>query len=184
MEAVQNQRPTAITIIGWVSIVGGALMGLSGLMGLLAYSAMQQMSGGKQPVIPDNLSPSFKMAGWMFQHFELLSYSQVGIAFLVMVAGVYFLKLREWARMILEIMSWLGLIYTIGFAMLWIPSWIAMTTGSQAQAPAAFGIVGAIMGILVLAVFAVPLVLMIKYLRGPVVREAVQRAGLPPPSQS
>jgi len=99
------------------------------------------------------------------------------VALLAIVSGIYLLRLHPWARTAIEILSWLAFIYSVGFGIYWVYMWISMT-GNMPQSAASenaktFQIMGTVMGIVVISIFSVPLGMMIRYLRGPVVRTAV-----------
>jgi lysylphosphatidylglycerol synthetase-like protein (DUF2156 family) len=117
----------------------------------------------------------------MFRYFTWFVMAQLGLAVVAIVAGIQFLKLRPWARAALEILSWISLIYVVGFGLFWVSTWSTMTGQFPQQQDAPFDmetfkIVGLVMGAFVTLAFAVPLAIMIKYLRGKVVREAMLQA--------
>jgi len=138
---------------------------------------MQQMGGGRMP-FPPNAPAQFRLMAVVFEYFGIIAMLQVAFGVFVIFAGVQFLKLQAWARTALETVSWLGLLYIVGFGIFWLISWTSMTTMAgpgnvQGRAPAALQVIGTVMGIVVLSVFAVPTIIVIKVLRGKPIREAV-----------
>ena len=82
-----------------------------------------------------------------------------------------------------EVLSWLAFLYTVGFGIFWVYMWVSMTGqvpthGAPINAQS-FQLMGAVMGVIVIAVFAVPLWIMIRYLRGAEVRAAIASAHRP-----
>ena len=177
MNAVQKKRPTSITVIAWIFIAGAILMILSGGLGFAAFSFMQQV-GEEMPPIPEEAPFQFGVMKVIFQHFGLIAMGQVAVAIVIIIASIQFLRLRRWARTALEVITWLGLVYIVGFGIFWVASWLDMTssipmTEGTPGPPPMFDIFGAIMGSVIALVWAVPLVVIIIFLRGKTIKEAV-----------
>lgn len=177
MNAVQKKRPTSVTVIGWIFIAGAILMILSGGMGFAAFSFMKQSAGGVPPV-PEDIPGQLRVMKFVFQHFELIAMVQVALGIFVIIASIQFLRLRRWARTALEVIAWLGLVYVVTFGIFWVVSWIGITsniplTEGAPGSPPLFGIFGAIMGSVVTLFWAVPLVVIIIFLRGKTIKEAL-----------
>ena len=154
------QRPTCITVIGWLWIIIGIYMAVGGLMiSLFYYSSFRPaMSTGSSEV------PLF------IKLFPLIIVIQVNVGALAFVAGRNFLKLRPWARTTLEVLSWLGLTYVIGVLIIWIYQWLSINSESN------MGIVGCLMAVFITGVFSVPLIIIIRTLRGNVVKTAIEES--------
>ena len=177
MDDIQKKRPTSITVIGWIFIAGAILMILSGGLGFMAFSFMRQISG-EMPPISEELPNQFRIMRIIFQNFGIIALLQVAFAIFVLISSIQFLKLRKWARNALEIVSWLGLVYVIGFGIFWVVSWINITSHipvSEVRSgpPPMFNIIGAIMGPVITVAWATPLVVVITFLRGKTIKEAV-----------
>ncbi|MBN1255800.1 MAG: hypothetical protein JXA50_11050 [Deltaproteobacteria bacterium] len=178
MGSIQKKRPTAVTVIGWIFIAGAILMIFSGGMGFMAFSFMQHMGGEAAPPIPEDAPFQFGVMEVIFQHFGLIALVQIALAAFILIASIQFLRLRRWARTALEVIAWLGLVYFVGFGIFFVASWIAMTSnipfseGASGPSPM-FGIFGAVMGFVVTLFWAVPLVVIIIFLRGKIIRGAV-----------
>lgn len=164
-------RPTGITVTAWVWIGGGVLMLLSAAMAGLSYSMSVHMG----PPDAKGFPPEFALMNLLFRNFAVLIVLQCVVALVAIWAGVDLLRLKAWARSAVEVLSWLGLVWTVGFGAYWVYMWLSMT----GQAPAGadmFQMMGAAMGVVVTFAFAVPLVIMIRYLRGHEARQAVLRS--------
>ena len=179
LEKAGPARPTAITIIAWVFIALGILMLLIASLAIAAHMLMKAMAGGNMPLPAENAPAPFRFMARIFRHFDVLAYFQIALASFIMLAGYYFLKLRNWARAALEVVSWLGAAYIIGFGIFWITAW----TGATATMPAAeqvpelprlFSIFGVIMGAVVTISMAAPIGVAVWYLRSKTVRDAVR----------
>jgi hypothetical protein len=177
MNAVHKRRPTSVTVIAWIFIAGAILMILSGGMGFAAFTFMKQTAGGLPPV-PEDIPGQLGIMKFIFQYFELIAIVQVAFAIFVMIASIQFLRLRRWARTALEVITWLGLVYAVGFGIFWVVSWIGITSnipiteGTVGPSPK-FNMVGAVMGSVITLCWAVPLVVIIIFLRGKTIRRAL-----------
>jgi len=172
-----NQRPTSVTVIGWLFIIVGSLAALGGVFGL-AMSLAFPMPAPDLSAVSQTPAPSRLMAG-LFDHFMALAIGQLVVAAIMVASGRAFLRLRPWARPVFEVLSWLGLVYTLGFGAFWVWGVLAMgrTPGEAAGGPGvAFMWVFVGFGVLLILLFAVPPILLIRALRGRTVREALAQA--------
>ena len=157
-------RPTSVTVIAWVYIIFGALMTLSGVFNLLMSFVM--------PIPPptaaqvSQMPPPFALMTRLFDFFPLIAALQVVVGTVMIAAGAAFLRLRSWARAVIEVIAWLGLAYTVTFGVFWIWSLSSM----MADVPmVAFGTV-------MIIAFSIPGIVIIRVARGPVVRQAIAAA--------
>ncbi len=154
----QEKRPTCVTVIGWSWIIIGGLMCLSAITAILSWVVFGQLAQD-DPDTP-----------FIFKIYPLIALLQVGIGVLGLVSGMNFLKLKPWARYGLQVLTGLLLVFVLGFMVFWEFSWVSMTSNHD---PPGFGIMGAVMGVLITGIYGVPLGIMLKYLRGPQVRNAI-----------
>lgn len=172
------KRPTGITITAWLWIVMGSLMIFSAVMGGFAYTMMGNMS--LPPSSSSEMPAGFAVMNSIFQYFGVLLLLQGTVAVVAVWAGVSLLRLRQWARTAIEVLSWIAFLYTVGFGFFWVYMWVSMTgqvpAGSAPVNVDSFQVMGAVMGVIVTAVFAVPLWIMIRYLRGAEARSAITNA--------
>jgi hypothetical protein len=178
MDQTTVQRPTGITVTAWVWIVTGVLMLLASVMGGFAYTMMREL--GLPPGMPHDLPAEFALMGVLHRHFGVLLAVQAIVSVLAIWAGIALLGLRAWARTTIEVLSWLAFAYCIGFGILWGYLWVSITGQLPAsEMPVDMGtirLIGAVMGIVVVTIFAIPLWIMIRYLRGADVRKAIADA--------
>lgn len=157
----REKRPTCVTVIGWAWIIIGGLMCFSAIMALIS-SIMMGMGAQDEPDLP-----------LIFRLFPLIAIVQIGFAALGLISGIHFLKLRSWARHALEMLTWLCLLFLLAFMVYWVYEWLSMPSGGSTG----FGILGAVMGVVITAIYTIPLGIMLKYLRGETVKNAI-RTGL------
>ncbi len=116
------ERPAAVTVIGWSSIVLAVLLFLSGLMGV-ASGALMQMAPPDAANLPPGFEEMNERMSDMLQYTIPLSFLQVGIAVVMMVGSILLLRLRETGRLMLEALNWFGLVFTIAVSAWFIPMW-------------------------------------------------------------
>lgn len=162
-----EKRPTCVTVIGWAWIIIGGFMCLSAIMALFGSIMIDEMA---------QHDPDMPFISWIF---PLLAIVQIGVGVLGLVSGINFLKLKAWSRKVLEGLTWLFLVFAVGFMVFWVFDWVSMTSG---DAPRGFGIMGAVMGVFITGIYGVPLGIMLKYLRGDKIKNAI--AGTAEPSDS
>ena len=116
METIAK-RPRSVTVIGWISIVFAVSTILSNGWGIW------EGSQGQIEVTP---IPSEIPAAWVFklvvENYGILRYLGLALAMLILIAGIEFLRLRAWARTVLEIYYWFGFVLLIGvfsFILIW-----------------------------------------------------------------
>jgi prepilin signal peptidase PulO-like enzyme (type II secretory pathway) len=117
----QEKRPTCITVIGWAWIIIGGMMFFSAIMALFSSVMINQMSQSN----PESL----KNIPAIFRYIRFIAIGQIGIAILGLVSGINFLKFKMWARNVLEVLSWLLLLFIVGFMIYWEYNWISMASG-------------------------------------------------------
>lgn len=159
-----ENRPTSVTVIGWAWIVLGVLGGLLALAGLVAMLSMGSVAPGDG-----------HMASFMVVH-PVIAVSQVALAALAVVAGVQFLALKAWARVVLEALSWLviALLAVMALSMLFGGMFLGdsqFAEGGHMEGGGHF--MGGFFMLLIGAIYAAPFVVMLVYLRGPEVNDAM-----------
>jgi hypothetical protein len=143
-------RNNAITLIGWVYIAFGILAAFGGVIALLV-SLLRPM-------------PYF---------FPLIAAVQLAVGSAMIAGGKSFLRMRAWARTVLEILAWLGLLYNVAFAVLWI--WFVMPMFRATSREAWMLPVMTAIGLSTNIAFCAALVYIISVLRGSNIRSAIAR---------
>ncbi|HEX9625527.1 MAG TPA: hypothetical protein VGA00_01155 [Acidiferrobacterales bacterium] len=167
--------PAGVRLVAWTWIVSGALIVLAGVSTAQLARVMTSMMG--EAGLGAGGMPGLEAMAGMGAHGVWWAALQVAVGALAVIAGVYFLKLRPWARNALEALSWLSVLSVVGFGILWHRAWTALTANLQVPGvvidPAQLQLAGWIIGAVAAIIVVVPLVLMIRYLRGSTVRRAI-----------
>lgn len=154
----QEKRPTCVSVIGWVWIILGVLMCFSAAMAILSSIVIGDMAHN-DPDTP-----------FIFKIFPLVAVVQIIVAVIGLVSGINFLKLKAWARSILEILTWAMILFVIGFSGF---AFFYIYSTSSLQPSFGFGILELIFMIVIIGTYGVPLGIMLKYLKGEKVRSAM-----------
>ncbi|NIS75059.1 MAG: hypothetical protein GTO08_07225 [Deltaproteobacteria bacterium] len=101
------------------------------------------------------------------KHSIELSFLFTLFGFFVLIAGIFFLQLKAWARTALEVFSWSAAAVVVCGAVLWVSAWVNTPDSSSASA----SLLGAMIGVIVLAVYASVPVTALIVLRRQSVRE-------------
>lgn len=172
-------RPASVSRVSWIWIVSGALIIISGVMSTGAFSGLPAFMSDED--LPRQVPSVAAVMGGLSHYLVWVTVLQMAMAVPAIVAGVYYLKLRAWARGILELLTWLSLAVLIGFAFFWPPLWVTLSEHLLPKDGSIdlerVKVAGAVAGAAVMLVMAVPLAVMIRSLRSKAVRDAIRRAG-------
>jgi hypothetical protein len=158
---------------------------LAGVWGFAVHSLVLKpalgASGQQGLTLPAELGP---IVGRIFEHYGVLMLLQMALAIFVLFSAVMFLRLRPWARVSLEVVSWFGLLSILALGGLWISTWMRMVPaelpGNVAPIPGdSFRTLGAVMGSGVFLVFAVLCAAILYFLRSQRTRNAFIGSGRP-----
>jgi hypothetical protein len=175
-----RKKPTGIVVIAWTWIITGAYMIVSSMMSLASSSFVSQiplMFG-----VPEEAGPGFGLVMNIIHHFAFLAAVQIVMAVVITISGVGLLYLRPWGRGAVEFLCWLSLLGMAGSFIAGMFMWSAMTRQlplDETSLNINMGSlrIGAFMiGTILALACAIPLGVMIKYLRGEVVRNAIEQA--------
>ncbi len=171
-EQIRKQVPTGIRVTAWMWIISAALVGAGEVLGALVESMVQQLAGPGAGVPPE-------LAGLVASaaKFGVEDVLQIAAAVVGLWAGFALLRLEAWARTAIEVLTWLTLAYTLERGIFWTVAWktVSGEVAQDAGIPVDQNVLqsaGTATGIVLTIVFAVPLVLMIRYLRGAEARAA------------
>ncbi|HBP21622.1 MAG TPA: hypothetical protein DEA08_28040, partial [Planctomycetes bacterium] len=155
LEATRSGPPTSLSVVGWAWVILGGFTVLSGGGALLAWSVISPTPGGE--------------VAFAEKIFPFLSTLQVGGGALGAVSGYQLLRLRAWARTVLEALTWPILLALLAFP-------LAAAYGTVRES----GIAGPeLVGVLAIcvanaAIFGIPTALMLRALRSDGLREALR----------
>lgn len=175
-----RRRPTTVTVIGWVFILSGVLALTGAIIGLGAWRAVPGPRSALLLQPPADAPLPLVWASSLLDIFEGLVLAQGVTAAIAIVAGVQFLRLRQWTRPVLEGLAWFSLVFILGMGLTWVGTWISVTarmTDAGAVPQRLFTIMGVMLGVGTAVVWSLPIAVIIMLLRGPAVRQALGRFG-------
>lgn len=164
-------RPATLSLVAWSWLLTGVLLMLGSVLILFAGGMVNPEQVAAQ------LPPEF--AGMLvdMKTSRAAMLVQLAVGIVALTAGAQLLALRAWARTAVELLSWASLAYVGYAAWRWSAMFATMSgdiaNGAMVDAAGMRG-VGFAVAVLVAVVLAIPLVLMIKYLRTRAVRELVR----------
>ncbi|MEE9615067.1 MAG: hypothetical protein V3W31_09015 [Thermodesulfobacteriota bacterium] len=179
-ELKPHERPTSVTVIAWIFIVVSVLAIIFGGLGLLLFALVGQMGveGGQaataagEHVSVHVLGP-FKDLTPIFRTLAVIQIVQIGVGLFVMLSAVYLLKLKAWARTVLEVVSWLGLLKVGLSAAILYQLRDALPELKVEGLPIDVVSISLVGNFTIMLIMAASLVVIIALLRGKKVREAV-----------
>jgi len=95
---------------------------------------------------------------------------QIILSVAAFTSAVMFLKLHEKARRVLEYITWISLAFIVGFPIVWAIKWVSVSTEKGSTE---FTIIGAIMGVVTMAFYGIPMGILLKFVRSQAVRNAM-----------
>ncbi len=166
-----------VSVVGWLFIGGSALMVFSaGMAGVVWFLLPAEVTS--EPFGPPGSPPAFRLMDPLFAHFGALVVLQLVVAAAGIAAGIGLLRLRAWGRALAERLTWFGIATTVGYGALWIASFTSLSRdGAASTEDHAFLVIMAVMGLVALIAYLVPMIAIVAALRGETIRTAVRRAG-------
>jgi hypothetical protein len=161
-----EERPRAVTVVGWIFLVLSSLRVLEDVIGWVVWKV-----GDPEPLVRFFLpvgSPEDALALLTLRHFPTVVAVQAVAALGVAAISWSFLRLRPWARPALEIVCWIGVAIVTGIA-----GFLASQRGGADQRVAR----GLAHAAFVLLAIDLPFAVAIAILRSPRVRAAFRHPG-------
>jgi len=153
---------------------------LSGSFAFIGFSIMK--AHGRSEVfdtpLNENLPEVFHLVFPMFKFFDFFALLQVILASGLLISAIKFLKLREWARKVLEGFGWLSLALVFLFTIFWIVVWTSIVgeipdDQSSKDPIVDFTWIGPIMVVIFNGLIATAYIFAIRILRSPKVTNAM-----------
>lgn len=167
-----------MTIIGGLFILIGSLMFVSGTLDLVAFEKLGSVKMvNATPAIRETPAAFRAVLELYQQNFMLVTLAQVVVSLFMVFSGVFFLKLHGWARTVLEVLSWIGLVYVLAVEVFYITTWMGFVAGPVvdgiSKGAVSFMLLGVVLGT---ALWGILLAAIVKYLRGKVVKDTLEKA--------
>jgi hypothetical protein len=174
MDSASRERPRAVTIVGWIWLVAAALRFLNGLLGLIVWKV-----GGLDRGLPflglQSRSLQLQVLGVeaMMRHATEILVAQVFVSGALAYAAVGLLRLKAWARTVIEAASWLGILFAAAVGA-YVYAGTAHMASETPEAAAQIRMAGAGAGIFVALLGAAFFGGTIYFLRRPAARRAFE----------
>jgi hypothetical protein len=157
MEAT-SPRPTALSVIGWGSIVVGILMFFSGGMAALSSSMIPSGPARSSPSPPGGMD-------FVFRNFLYFGLGQMGLSVVIVMAGKALLRFRRWGSIVIQAFAGLLLAYATVFTIYFAVDMQRSFSDAAKSPPTAFLAMMSVMLLFNLLFWATPTVLTIYHLR-------------------
>jgi hypothetical protein len=174
---VPEKKTASIAVIAWSYILLALFVILvSGLSICGSQYINQQIE-----TMPNEILESLPGMGFVMQYSGPLLILQTIVALFMLIAGIEFLRLRAWARTAVEILSWLCIVFAVVIALFFIMTWTNIVSQMMAfeenGTSSTLNILGIGVGIILMVIFVIPLLMIVRALRGKAVRDAVSSGG-------
>ena len=120
--AAAVERPGAVTVIGVVWLVLGLLRFVSSLTGYLLWKLGGLGDLFRPGSALSSLAPA-RILDAAFRHFGAAAMAQMLVGLAVAVSALGLLRLRPWARGVIEAVGWIGLAWVVIFTCGWLFLW-------------------------------------------------------------
>jgi hypothetical protein len=169
------ERPTSATIIGWLFSGLSILMVLSGAMAAVVWSLSPEEEFPPDTNVFEGEPWAFQMMFKMFDYFQYLIVLQFLLGVVGIAGGVGLLQLRAWGRALTELLTWLGLVYTVGYSLLWLTAVASFLTAEAAPPESRFiAVLMFVVGAVLFIAFLIPFIVVLVALRGKKIRSAIE----------
>jgi hypothetical protein len=121
-QAEEPERPKAVTVIGWVWAVLGGVLALKALLNLVTWSILHSTAPALLKAFGEQFA-HVPLVQMILQHAGAVLASQASFWALVSFCAWNFLRLRPWARLAIQAVCCLGLVYAAGLLVFWVQLW-------------------------------------------------------------
>lgn len=171
------RRPASIAFIAWVALASGVLLAAAGVTGLLGMPRFElRLAWDIQPLLARALNRVQTVSEFL-RDSRIIPVLELALGAFLVLAAVGLFRLRAWARLSLEALVWLALVYVVAYGVLYFPARAYLTPWSYADLLPA--ILAVTFPFLAIFGYGTPLVCAILLLRSQAAREAVTRPGEP-----
>ncbi len=177
-KSMQKTTPTSVYVIGGLYLLYGCWTIFYAIIMVVMFFIMSTVDGGDFFPVGAN-APKANELKMMFVFVLLFCILFFAYGVFMVTTSVYFIKLRSWARTVLEVVCWIRLVFTalggVGVLIFVIFVLFAAPDKEVPQgAKVMMGVAMGINGVFIIAMIVV-LIVFLKYLRGKVVREAMEK---------
>jgi hypothetical protein len=175
MERAASERPRAVTVIGWTFLVLAMLRVLNNGIAYLYWRFGGLREGLPIPGISNPKSPLHFVDG-IIRNLGAFVMAQAAIAAVVAIVAWNLLRLRPWARAVLETFCWIALLLLAAFTSFFIAAWMHALAGETGVEAARMRLWGPVVAACVAVLAGGLLGATIWFLRRPHVRRAFEES--------
>ena len=176
MPQPESQRPRAVTLIGRIWLVLAVLSLLRSVGNLIFWTVLRPAMPSLVEALNDK-DPRTLFLGPILAHFVSLNVTLAVLSLAVGVCAWQLLRMRSWARPVIQAISVLALVYVVCLGLLWALAWMRVPAESAWRAPNHGLLLAA--GLALSLLFAAGFASMITSLQSRRVREAFLLAATP-----
>ena len=166
MSAIQT-RPTSVTVISWAWILLGIITILGGLMATFCFIMINNISALR--ALPEQIPSELRPLTLFLKNISYLAVVQFVFSAIAITSGIQFLKLRNWARLTIEGLTWAMLLYILFIGSYWLYMWLSIPEGLPGDIIfseiSRFNISGVFLGSMFNLIFGIPLAVMLVKLK-------------------
>jgi hypothetical protein len=107
------KRPSVVTVMAWVWIAAAGLLIMSALGSLIVNLLLSSSEVFGAYADMQEIFPEGSIQALMAKHYGLVALIQLLTCILIVLSSIRLFKGRSWARLSLEILSWLGILYML-----------------------------------------------------------------------
>jgi len=123
------QRPTPVTVIGWVWVTLSVLVLARSIVNVIVWRVLRPAFPLVTSILGQRSEGNTGMA-WLFEHFTAINMSHAVAAVATLFVAWQFLRRRDWARPALRLICVLTLIYVVCLGALMAALWAGALPGS------------------------------------------------------
>jgi hypothetical protein len=168
-----KKRPASAKVIGWVFIFLAGYNILCGIGGFLSVSSSEDYGDRVMLFLESMENPSLgpKIIAFIIKNFGILCLFLVAFSIFCFFIGIQLLRMRHWARLAAEAASWAALfLFGVG-GITWLAAIVLLMFsdykfGDSSNFPIIAMIVFSILDLIILGIYATPIIIILKILRG------------------
>lgn len=168
------QRPASVTMVAWIGLGLGVALAAVAAEGLVGFPRFELSWPPGLKSLLVTTADEIQVALDILSDAPVLSYLRLVLALFLLVASVSILRLRRWARVSLEALAWLALLYVVGYAVFYFPARAYVSSWTLDNLWSAVYVI--CFPLLMTFGYGLPLVGVIALLRCRATREAVVRS--------
>lgn len=178
MAVNDKKRPASAKVVGWVFIFLAGYNILCGIGGFLSVSSSEDYGDRVMLFLESMENPALgpNIIAFTIKNFRILCVFLIAFGIFCFFIGIQLLRMRHWARLAAEAASWASLFLFGGGGVTWLAAIVLLMfsdykLGDSSNFPIVLMIIFAIFGLIILGIYATPIIIILKILRGKPMKE-------------